>query len=59
MDCIEFVERVMGVKLLQYQKKLLKTLEAHKNDVMAMSPITGRIYFFPKREGECTNERTV
>lgn len=59
MDCVEFVERVIGIKLLQHQKKLLKTLEIHKNDVMVMGPITGRIYFFPKQEVVCINERTV
>lgn len=50
MNCVEFVECVMGIKLFQYQKELLKTLEAHKDDVITMSPITGRIYFFPKQE---------
>ncbi len=59
MDCVEFVERVMGIKLFQYQKELLKALETHKNDVIAMSPITGRIYFFPKQEVTSINERTV
>lgn len=61
MDCIEFVESIMGIKLLQYQKRLLKTLEAHKNDVMAISPITGRMYFFPKQEvaKEGSNECAV
>lgn len=50
MDCVEFTERVIGIKLLQHQKKLLKTLEIHKNDVMVISPITGRIYFVPKSD---------
>lgn len=59
MDCVEFVERIMGIKLFQYQKELLKTLEAHKNDLMVISPITGRIYFVPKQEVACINERTV
>lgn len=52
MNCEEFIEKITGIKLLHYQKELLKTMEAHKDDVIAMSPITGKLYFFPKKKEE-------
>lgn len=50
MDIVEFVEKVMGLELFQYQKEILKNLEKYKDCVPVVSPITGRIYFLPRKK---------
>ena len=46
MDAIEFVEKVSGVKLLDYQKKLIRYIEEHPDCKIVMGRWRTRNYDF-------------
>lgn len=53
MTITEYVEKVAGIELRPYQKKILELMEQHKDDELTWVPSLGRFVFIPKeKKGE-------
>lgn len=53
MTITEYVEKVAGIELRPYQKKILELTEQHKDDELTWVPSLGRFVFIPKeKKGE-------
>lgn len=50
MTITEYVEKVAGIELRPYQKKILELMEQHKDDELTWVPSLGRFVFIPKEK---------
>ena len=49
MDILEFIERVLGIELLEYQKVMLREMEKLPRDAQLVAGRRGFILLVPKK----------
>lgn len=49
MDIVEFAEKVLGIKLLEYQKEMLRKMEELPRDAQLVAGRRGFILLVPKK----------